>query len=492
MISREVKRLPRPEGPLSEDFYFSTPAKQFTCVEHIKMLEIGHSCMDRLSMGPEEIGSELIDEIEGVIYQSFYVVNKNNHRYFMKVLDNLYDLEHELEDQFYQDRFSFPLIEYKIIRGRFVGIYSYFKHQHTLYHAVKSNLLTFVQKLATMSNIANICSDIFSRVDPQNSFIKVNFLAGNLVLTQEGYMSFRLINIIRSTKEEREIVVLPEYRNRDFLVNQRPSAVYIMSRIFYFILSGERFPNEIDFDDLDYIKSFKEIHKDEEKWSQETFFKQELISLLRTMSNTNPVDRPSIEYVLNMVSKMAKSALTFTEWLEKRSSKLRIDMKLEVTNEIAENEDRFRIMARQTAAHQREKIDDKWGVTEQQYKRELKLNKESQRKFLEYVGSSKECQLKDSQDLQNPLDTFGFVPNLLFLNADKVIKNSAEEGHEVGHGAEHHEDLTELKTEFILLIVGLLMLAMLVSSYFIFKNLHMEGFDKNNFLTHIEIKKINC
>ena len=492
MINPSVKRIPRPEGMLTEDFYYSTPTKQFTCVEHIKMLEIGFNCMDKQSMSPEDIGSDTLDEIKGILYQSFYVVSKNGRRYFMKVLESLYDLEHELEDQFHGERFSLPLIEYKIVRGRFVGIYSYYKHRHTLYYAVKSNLLTFVQKLIIMSSIANICSDIYAHVEPQNNLIKVNFLASNLLLTQEGYMSFRMINIVRNTKEEKDVVVLPEYSNPAFVVNQRQSAVYIMSRIFYFILSNENFENEIEFMDLNYIKNFHEVHKDEEKWSQETTFTNDLIDLLRTMSNTNPVDRPSIEYVLNIVDHMAKSALSFTEWLEKRSSELKINMKFEVDNEVAENEDRLRIMARQTAARKREKMDDKWKETEKKYKQEIDLNEENQQKFYKYVGRSKECELEDSKELQNPLDTFGFVPNLLFLDADKVIKhsNDCEHGDKHGdeHGDEHHEDLTELKIEFVLLIAGLLLLAMLVSSYFIFKNLDMAGFDKAKFPVHIEIE----
>ena len=165
-----------------------------------------------------------------------------------------------------------------------------------------------------------------------------------------------------------------------------------------------------------------------------------------------------------------------------------INMKFEVDNEVAENEDRLRIMARQTAARKREKMDDKWKETEKKYKQEIDLNEENQQKFYKYVGRSNKCELEDSKDLQNPLDTFGFVPNLLFLDADKVIEHSNDCEHGSEHGDEHHEDLTELKIEFILLIAGLLLLAMLVSSYFIFKNLDMAGFDKAKFPVHIEIE----
>ena len=237
-INKYVGRVPRPDGKLTEEFYHSQEPIQFTCVEHVKMLEIGFACMDKDSLDPEEVGIVQPDEVKGANLRTFFVVSKNNRKYFMKIMARMYDLEHYLEDKFYNDDFAQTLIEYKIVKGRFVGIYAYYGHQDTLYHNIVNKKLKFFEKLMIMKKMASFASIFYEEVEPQNNILKLNFLTSNILITKEGYNTIRLINILRSSKSELGFMQVPEYKNWDenTVVNQKLSNVYVMSRVFYFIL----------------------------------------------------------------------------------------------------------------------------------------------------------------------------------------------------------------------------------------------------------------
>lgn len=237
-INKYIGRAPRPPGKLTEEFYLSKEPIQFTCVEHVKMLEIGFSCMDADSLDPEEVGIVEPDVVKGANFRTFFVVSKNNRKYFMKIMSNMYDLEHFLEDKFYNDDIAQTLIEYKIVKGRFVGIYAYYGHENTLYHNIVNKQLSFLDKLLIMKKMATFASVFYEEVEPQNNILKLNFLSSNILITKEGYNTIRLINILRSSTSELGYLTVPEYYNWDesTVVNQKLSNVYVMSRAFYFIL----------------------------------------------------------------------------------------------------------------------------------------------------------------------------------------------------------------------------------------------------------------
>lgn len=508
-----VERVPRPQGVLTYDFYKENDPIQFSCVEHVKMLEIGFTCEDGPSIDLDDKGVVEPDDIKGVFFQSFYVVTKNSRKYFMKVLKDMYTIEHYLEDKFYNDDIGLTLVEYKIVKHRFVGIYAYYPHNNTLMYHLKEGNLNMFQKLFIMAKITKFASIIFEEVEPQNNMIKVNFFPSNLLITKEGYLNIRLINICRVTKEEKMYIKLPEYQDRqdEKKINQRLSTVYVLSRTFYQIIFNED-NGENDFDDLEKVKEFRAQYKASTSRSKEDDILSDLVDLMRSMSNSNPVDRPSIEYVLNTIQDKMDRVLNWQEKINIKWEIVKTKMKDEVDDEMAAHEDRVRLQARKKALKKLEMKNDDWAKKDEIYQNQLKEYQEKQIIMYEFKGWSENCPAKDPENLLNILDSFGYIPNFITFNgseeedsdqalnheshhkkADKE-KNELKDNHS-DHGAhgdhgdhEHHEDLTELRVEFILLIAFLLLLAGLVSSYFVFKNLDIKMYEIEQFPTHIELE----
>lgn len=231
------------------------------------------------------------------------------------------------------------------------------------------------------------------------------------------------------------------------------------------------------------------------------------------MSNTNPVDRPSIEFVMNEIEKQMKHLITPIDKINIKIENIRRKMKDEIDDEIAANDDRVRVEARDRALKNLEVQNDAWAERDLEYKQNLQENQNLQMQFYRYKGMWENCKLKDMHELQNTLDPFGYIPNFITLNgeanAEHDIKvnddaHTKEHGskaanqqhtkevinqHKEGHAEEHHEELGEMRIEFILLISFLLFLAMVVSSYFVFKNLDIKMYDVVDFPYHLEIEK---
>lgn len=237
------------------------------------------------------------------------------------------------------------------------------------------------------------------------------------------------------------------------------------------------------------------------------------MDLLRAMSNTNPIDRPSIEFVMNELEKQMNQLLTPMDAIKMKLEDVRRKMKDEIDDEIAANDDRVRVEARDKALKKLEVQNDAWAERDKEYKKNLVENQNLQLEFYKYIGMWENCKITDMQELQNTLDPFGYIPNFITLNGENNAEhdiNVNQEAHKKEHGSkavhdhhkeeviskhkgheaeEHHEELGEMRVEFILLISFLLFLAMVVSSYFVFKNLDIKMYNVEDFKYYLDLEE---
>ena len=475
------------EDELTEQEYFSSPSKNFKCLDHVKMLEMAYSCMDSESMTPEDMGMFVPDDIEGATIQTIFVVSKNGKKSFMKILDKYYNLELKLVPTFADDYYALWLLEYKIVKGRYVGIYSYLPHYNTVKHHIMSKTLTLFQKVYILRRIALIASDFYSFVNPQNNLIQLNIWPSNILLTQEGFLSTRLINYVVTEEQSDVFSDFPEYLNKNSTVNQKTTTVYLIGKLIFFYLYGRHSTIPKMTDEPEIIELNKSENTD-----RETRVMKYLVQVTRGMVEENPIDRPSIELVLSQFENALD--VLFNPWttLDYLYSEYLFTISHEIKVELENHEDQVRIAARSKSLN---KLKTKRSTVakDEVYIEQVKALRAKNEEFFDYEGMVADCKIEPTHQITNYLESYGFIPALISMYEDNdvVAEDVLQEKTNGTRGATNEDtsnmDPRQMRFEFFILIGILSILVLMVIAYFFLKNLKVIVYEKEFFSAHLDI-----
>ena len=476
-IPSDQAELDKKEDEITEQEYFASSSQNFKCVDHLKMLEIGYSCMDTASMSPEDIGTYTPEDILGTPLQAIHVVSRNGRKYIMKVLDTLYNIELSLLPIFGNDMYSLWLVEYKIIKGRYVGIYSYIEHNNTVYYSLMNNQLSLLDKVVYLERLANLASDFYHYVNPQNGLIQLNLLPSNTLLTKEGFLSLRLINYNIQFQSQEDLLNNPEpHVGPKFPTNQKSRCVYQFGRIIFFYIFGD-LPSSSNIDNEPKIIELKEDLSD----SEEIRVKRFMVQVIKPMLSTNPIDRPSLELVSGQIKKAIDVLMNPVTWMVMAWKEYRVMIEQEVKNEIDQREDETRLAARQAAVAKMEKKKNA-ASKDAAYETMFKYLETRNKEYMDFIGERKDSTLKRTTRMINYLDSFSFVPA---LSSFTTVEETPEDVLESGNGpavvlTKSEEDST-IKYEFFLILGVCLFLIFMVVAYFCLKNMKMKMYSNYEF-----------
>jgi hypothetical protein len=447
--------------------YFKKNSMEISCIDHMKMLGLGFACLNSKSISPEEKNFIQADDIRGTISTPIFVVTKNKKKYFMVIIDELFDLELAIYQHFKDNNMSIELIEYKIINSRFVGIYSYFTHEDTLRSQVLHGKMTMYEKLYTMKELIKYAMEFFDMFDPRNDLLQLNLLPGNLLLTKESFYKFRLIRFIRGCSRDKKIIHIPEAMDLTNKLNQRSSIVYVLGATFYFILF-KKFPAKGNIDNKKLMIDFRKNVGSGE--SSDIY--SDLIELIRGMMNTSPVDRPSLEYANNKMTGLESKANTLYYDLEKEINSIIVKMENEIQDEYIQYEEFYRQKVKEANLDDPRKNSV---MVKSRWRNEKEKSNVLRKEYLLYTGRAEKCGYGSTDNQINFLDDYGmFSMERKDIQSAKDLYNPNESFNKQinMHKEEHeeHVDLHHIRIEFIFLIAFLLLLIMIVSSYFYLKN----------------------
>ena len=485
-ISSPVKDEDK-EDDLTEQEYFSSHSKNFKCLDHVKMLEMAFSCMDSESMTPEDVGLIVPDDIEGVTIQTIFVVSKNGKKYFMKILDMYYNVELKLVPTFAEDYYALWLMEYKIVKGRFVGIYSYLPHNNTVKHHILGKTLTLFEKVYILRRLTLLASDFYSFVNPQNNLIQLNLWPSNILLTGESFLSTRLINYVVTEEQSDLFSDYPEYLNKNSTVNQKTTTVYLIGKLIFFYLYGRHSTLPSMADEPEVI----ELHKSDNTDSETRVMKY-LIQVTGGMVEENPIDRPSIELVLSQFENALD--VLFNPWnlLHHFYSEYLFKISQEIKVELENHEDNVRIEARSKSLNKL-KTKKSTVAKDEIYIEQVKALRAKNEEFFDYVGMVVDCKIEPTYQITNYLESYGFIPALIstYEDNDVIAEDVLQEKTNGTRGATNEDtsnmDPRKMRYEFFILIGILSILVLMVIAYFCLKNLKVIVYEKEFFSANLDI-----
>ena len=491
-----LKKIIRMQGKsviISKKETLTYPILKLKCIDHLKILRLGYTCIDSNSIRPEEREFLKPDDIKDNRFTSIFVVMRNFKKYFMIVLDSMYDLELGIYKHFEHNDIGLELIEYKIVDSRFVGIYSYLPHSNTLRHHIRSGNMSYYEKLFVMKQLNEYAIEFFRKFEPRNNLMMLNLLAANVLVTEESFYKLRLIRMIRGSKAEQETAIAPEKMSIKNKINQRSTIVYLLGCTFYFIFFEEKSQN-LPIDETPIMKEYNENLKLKNFPEVST----SIIELIRSMMNSNPIDRVSLEYSLSKIEEELQKALTIEYQFKLWKSQIKKEMEFEIRKEYVQHVEMKRKkyqMAKIKDQSKKDKNNDSAAINSK-YENEIHKADSLRMRYLKWIGRAEQCDLESTEDQINILSDYGLIPinqneivSFASVSSDPHYREEAEknahgdhgEDHGDGHGDDHHEDLHEMRTEFILLIAFLLLLIGIVSTYFYMKDKEIVMYLKEDF-----------
>ena len=291
MDSKNVKTLQE---------YFQTRLLELECSDHVRMLEINYACVYSFKT--------IFHPDKGI-----FPVTGNFQKYYMRLEENISEFELSQELMLKRDEVVLELLQHKIVKGRFVGIYKHEPNRGTLDWAVKENQLTLFDKYNYMISLVNLIDFIFKVRDPKNPFMDINLAPTNILLTLTNNYSIKLIQFKPSILREIIILASPEVKSSGTFLDKRKQHVFILGKIFYFICFGH-YPS---VDDPEILKTLRDYNQAEIEEGKEAY-NENVIHLIRKMLNNSPVDRPSfLEISTTLQNTISKSKFFFRQLFSK-------------------------------------------------------------------------------------------------------------------------------------------------------------------------------
>lgn len=245
------------ENPTSYN-YFSRKSITLTCEDHVKFMLLDFSCVEKLN-----------DKFLRPINKNLFIVQSKYKKYFMRIEDKPMRYELALEKSLKINGTNLNLLEHKVFERRFAGFYRYEENKGLLDLNIKTNTLSYFDKINLMLRLATSLKDIFKYRNMQNPALKINLHPRNILLTNWDKYSFHFITALPTTKFEKKALETPEEEMRrsknlenEAIINIESQTVFNLGQLFYFMLF-KVFPKKenlkIIISDLDkFIRKYKE------------------------------------------------------------------------------------------------------------------------------------------------------------------------------------------------------------------------------------------
>ena len=276
--------------------YFQNIPSTLSCLDHIKFLDLGMSC--------------LVDQNTSLIAQNnIFLVESNFKTFFLRIEDEVLNYEIALLKTLKADNLVLKLYKHKVLQGRFAGIYHFVSNQNTLYKRIMNDTMGIYDILSYMQTIIRIVSIIFDGRNPQNEFLKINIMPSNLLIVDEEPYALKLITVIPRVEHSSDILSAPEDTVKTHGVDQKATHVYYLGKVFYFMLF-QKYP---DINET-FFKQFLEVIRT--KQIEGNSHESEILLLIRNMLNNSMVDRPGIVEVSERIKNLQQSQTYFLKSIQ--------------------------------------------------------------------------------------------------------------------------------------------------------------------------------
>lgn len=469
----EFKNTVSKNNGINSDKYFETDPKEISCQVHMSNMGVNYSCMDSESIPVIDQLNNPPDDIDGCYFQTIFVVQKNSKKYFAKITDNSYDLEIGILSNYDETESDILyLFEYKIINGRFLGIYSYVNHYGTLRHHLDNDTLDDYEKFLIMLKLTSVAINFFEKFDGRNNLLSLDLLPSNVLMTQEKYLEIRLMSFIKNTESENRLMEIPEDNDDTLSMNKRSVCVFELGKIFFLILfkryftgiSIENQPEIEQFEENGEFKNFEHVDKN-------------MINLLKQMMMRDPIDRVSLEHVKFELRIHINNLRNPIHIFKSFTGNFFYLMKTEINYEYMEYEDRIRSLSM---------FENENGSSTEKVALESNLvfeRTKAQHLRTEYVlfkGRASSCDFKKTLNQTNNLDSSGLI---FFEYNENFIFDNLNENHDNHHHDDHgnHGLAFELKVIIVIMVT----LISFIGVYFMMRGMKVQMFQKEDFTARL-------
>ena len=150
-----------------------------------------------------------------------------------------------------------------------------------------------------------------------------NTASSNILLLKKAPYSMSFIDIFASSFKDTTDLFIPGNMSSIKFVDARTRNIFLLGHAFYFICFGEY---------LEKDKHYMVREELDKKENKNYYYKidVEIIKLIRMMLNFSPVDRPSLEVILETLENLIKDNYYFKERMILKIRKKYLKMKNEV------------------------------------------------------------------------------------------------------------------------------------------------------------------
>ena len=396
--------------------YFEDPLEYLHCDDHVRNLTLGYSCFE----DPES---------EAYAQENLFLVENNFQKYFMKIRRNVTVFELGLEKSLRSYSVMLKILQHKVIKNTFVGIYKFEKNRGSLKDAVMSGQLTQYDKYSYMLNIARILRTIHFDRDPKTSDLDINLSPSNFLLMEKMPYSVELIDLIEGREDFRkdhvdELTLLggqKELIRINYMLDARARNVFGLGRLFFFICFEELLDSADDFDP----ENLKTLNSREGQLHR-SHFNEKFMNVLRGMLNGNPIDRPKLEVVIDLLEEQKKRAEFLMQGIHEVIKRTYVKMTREVQQETFLN---IEMQSHDPEKFKKVNLEDKMlavkgrimKLAQSVSKKYQKKLKDKYLKYREFFAAEVISQMKRStlKFMNKPSDKFGMINDM--DNLDKLV-----------------------------------------------------------------------
>ena len=280
-LYNKVGHKPDKSKAMTEETYFQTHLTQLSCEEHIKFMNLDYRCVKESKLYfPRDM--------------NLFLVMGNLTKYYMRLDDHPSKYSLYIQKSMKVTRSVLELVSHKIVKGRFVGIYRYENSNASLDYYIKTGRLKPFQLLSYMISLVKKIIYIFYARDNKNPYFKLNVLPTNLMIREDANYTIKMVRVLVSNQREIISNLTPEQQVEFHFIDNKKEVIYNLGKLFFYMIFRV-FHTTINQEHLKFLDLFIEKIGQQE---EESAVDVELVVLIRQMLNNYPVDRMTLEDLL--------------------------------------------------------------------------------------------------------------------------------------------------------------------------------------------------
>ena len=316
MKRKAIKMSYRGKRIYSQEHYLKTHLIQASCEDHIKYMGMKYTCLD-------ESEQEMFD-----LNTYMFIVEYNFNKFYMSVQDGMLRYDLAIHKTLKRNGLVLNLLEHKVIHMRFVGIYRYEENDGLLDNKIMSEDVPEYDKYSYMLSAFKLLKNALRDRDPKNSKLYLNLLPSNFLLTKSDPHSLKLISPMVHGFRDIVNATVPEDLGKKNLkyIDRKTYHTFLLGKLYYFMCFRD-IPIQINHKKRMFLKHYGD--NDALVYN----IQPEIISLIRTMMNESPVDRPSFDKIekvlMSVIFQRGFVHLRFWYWLGSKFDSMKLEVKME-------------------------------------------------------------------------------------------------------------------------------------------------------------------